>query len=269
MSRNRNESSAAPLVEEGAAFMRSMGLGVSAAAESRASGPREAAAPVPERVEVVVIGAGQAGLSVGYFLARHGVPFVILDANARVGDSWRSRWDSLRLFTAARYDGLVGMPFPAPALSFPTKDDDGRLSRGLREALRAARPVQRPRGPALPRGRPLRRRGGRPPVRGGARGRGDGDLPAAPGAGVRAAARSGHRADPLERVQEPVAAASRAASSSRARATPERKSPSTRARTTGPGSREGTPGTSPSGSTGPWPGCSSCRSCSVSSFTGS
>jgi putative flavoprotein involved in K+ transport len=122
MSRNRNESSAAPLVEEGAAFMRSMGLGVSAAAESRASGPREAAAPEPERVEVVVIGAGQAGLSVGYFLARHGVPFVILDANARVGDSWRSRWDSLRLFTAARYDGLVGMPFPAPALSFPTKD---------------------------------------------------------------------------------------------------------------------------------------------------
>jgi putative flavoprotein involved in K+ transport len=122
MSRNRNESSAAPLVEEGAAFMRSMGLGVSAAAESRASGPREAAAPVPERLEVVVIGAGQAGLSVGYFLARHGVPFVILDANARVGDSWRSRWDSLRLFTAARYDGLVGMPFPAPALSFPTKD---------------------------------------------------------------------------------------------------------------------------------------------------
>jgi putative flavoprotein involved in K+ transport len=123
MSRNRNESSAAPLVEEGAAFMRSMGLGVSAAAASIANEPREAAASVPEQVEVVVIGAGQAGLSVGYFLARHGVPFVILDANARVGDSWRSRWDSLRLFTAARYDGLVGMPFPAPALSFPTKDD--------------------------------------------------------------------------------------------------------------------------------------------------
>ena len=123
MSRNRNESTAAPLVEEGAAFMRSMGLGVSAAAESLASGPREAPAPEAEQVKVVVIGAGQAGLSVGYFLARHGVPFVILDANARVGDSWRRRWDSLRLFTAARYDGLVGMPFPAPALSFPTKDD--------------------------------------------------------------------------------------------------------------------------------------------------
>ena len=75
-----------------------------------------------EQVEVVVIGAGRQGLSVGYFLARHGVPFVILDANARVG-FLRSRWDSLRLFTAARYDGLVGMPFPAPALSFPTKDE--------------------------------------------------------------------------------------------------------------------------------------------------
>ena len=123
MSRNRDESSTAPVVEEGAAFMRSMGLGVSAAAASPANEPREAAASVPEQVEVVVIGAGQAGLSVGYFLARHSVPFVILDANARVGDSWRSRWDSLRLFTAARYDGLVGMPFPAPALSFPTKDD--------------------------------------------------------------------------------------------------------------------------------------------------
>ena len=123
MSRSRTESSSEPVVEEGAAFMRSMGLGVSAAGTSRTPEPREGAASVPEQVEVVVIGAGQAGLSVGYFLARHGVPFVILDANARVGDSWRSRWDSLRLFTAARYDGLIGMPFPAPALSFPTKDE--------------------------------------------------------------------------------------------------------------------------------------------------
>jgi putative flavoprotein involved in K+ transport len=75
-----------------------------------------------ERVQVVVIGGGQAGLSVGYCLARHGLSFVILEANPRVGDAWRKRWDSLRLFTPAKYDGLIGLPFPAPAFSFPTKD---------------------------------------------------------------------------------------------------------------------------------------------------
>jgi putative flavoprotein involved in K+ transport len=79
----------------------------------------------PERFPVVVIGAGQAGLSVGYYLAKQGVPFVILDANERVGDSWRNRWDSLRLFTPARYDGIVGMPFPAPRNSFPTRVEMG------------------------------------------------------------------------------------------------------------------------------------------------
>lgn len=76
-----------------------------------------------ERFSVVVIGAGQAGLSVGYYLARLGLDFVILDAAERIGDSWRKRWDSLRLFTPARYDGLVGMAFPAPGSSFPTKDE--------------------------------------------------------------------------------------------------------------------------------------------------
>jgi putative flavoprotein involved in K+ transport len=75
--------------------------------------------------QTVVIGAGQAGLSVGYHLARHRLPFVILDANDRVGDSWRTRWDSLRLFTPACYDGLDGLPFPARGDSFPTKDEMG------------------------------------------------------------------------------------------------------------------------------------------------
>ena len=70
-----------------------------------------------------MIGGGQAGLSVGYHLARRGLPFVILDASERIGDSWRTRWDSLRLFTPARYCGLVGMPFPAPPGAFPTKDE--------------------------------------------------------------------------------------------------------------------------------------------------
>jgi putative flavoprotein involved in K+ transport len=77
------------------------------------------------RVNTVVIGGGQAGLSAGYHLQRRGVPFVILNASARVGDSWRTRWDSLRLFTPARFSGLDGMPFPAPPDYFPTKDEMG------------------------------------------------------------------------------------------------------------------------------------------------
>ncbi|MDQ2767791.1 MAG: NAD(P)/FAD-dependent oxidoreductase [Gemmatimonadota bacterium] len=77
----------------------------------------------PERIETVIIGAGQAGLSTGYHLAKLGRQFVILESNRRVGDTWRKRWDSLRLFTPARYDGLDGMQFPAPKHSFPTKDE--------------------------------------------------------------------------------------------------------------------------------------------------
>jgi len=76
-----------------------------------------------EHVDTVIIGGGQAGLSTGYHLARRGLPFVILEANERVGESWRRRWDSLRLFTPARYDNLPGWPFPAPAWSFPAKDE--------------------------------------------------------------------------------------------------------------------------------------------------
>src|SRR3954471_7582908 len=74
------------------------------------------------RHETVVIGGGQAGLAVGYFLSKLGRPFVILDANPRVGDTWRGRWDTMRLFTPARRDGLPGMRFPAPKHSFPTRD---------------------------------------------------------------------------------------------------------------------------------------------------
>src|SRR5262245_19691793 len=76
-----------------------------------------------ERIETVVIGGGQAGLSVGYHLSERRLPFVILDASTRVGDAWRNRWDSLRLFTPARFDGLDGMPFPAPPDTFPTKNE--------------------------------------------------------------------------------------------------------------------------------------------------
>ena len=76
----------------------------------------------PERVQTLIIGGGQAGLSVGYHLQQRGLPFLILDAHSRIGDAWRMRWDSLRLFTPARYDGLAGLPFPARGDNFPTKD---------------------------------------------------------------------------------------------------------------------------------------------------
>ena len=76
-----------------------------------------------QRIETVVIGGGQAGLATGYHLARTGRPFVILDAGERIGDAWRGRWDSLRLFSPARFDGLPGLPYPGPAWSFPTRDE--------------------------------------------------------------------------------------------------------------------------------------------------
>jgi len=75
-----------------------------------------------EHVDTVVIGGSQSGLAVGYHLAQRGRRFVILDADDRVGDAWRRRWDSLRLFTTARYDNLPGMAFPAPHHVYPTKD---------------------------------------------------------------------------------------------------------------------------------------------------
>jgi len=117
-----------PLLEEGTAFARLEGAALAerAAREGLTRSDRASAAPHPagpERFEVVVIGGGQAGLSVGHHLAARGLDFVILDANARTGDSWRARWDSLRLFTPAVFDGLDGMPFPAPPFTFPAKDE--------------------------------------------------------------------------------------------------------------------------------------------------
>ena len=76
-----------------------------------------------ERFDTIVIGGGQAGLTAGYHLKRRGLPFVILDKHDRIGDAWRTRWDSLRIFTPAGYSGLPGWRVPAPASSFPTKDE--------------------------------------------------------------------------------------------------------------------------------------------------
>jgi putative flavoprotein involved in K+ transport len=76
-----------------------------------------------EVLDVLVVGAGQAGLALGHHLARRGMNFLLLDAGPEIGHAWRSRWDSLRLFSPAQYDALPGLPFPAPADTHPSKDD--------------------------------------------------------------------------------------------------------------------------------------------------
>ena len=79
--------------------------------------------PAGSYVETLVIGGGQAGLAVGYHLSQRGLPYAIIDANDRIGDAWRNRWDSLRLFTPKRLDALPGMPFPGYHWGFPSKDE--------------------------------------------------------------------------------------------------------------------------------------------------
>jgi putative flavoprotein involved in K+ transport len=74
-------------------------------------------------LNTVIIGGGQAGLAAGYFLKRMNIRFIILDENQRIGDSWRKRWDSLKLFTPSQHDGLPGLPFPGAKGSFPGKDE--------------------------------------------------------------------------------------------------------------------------------------------------
>ena len=88
---------------------------------------REAESRTPEepieRYEVVVVGAGQAGLAIGRELAAEGRRFVILEAAPEVGAAWRARWDSLVLFTPRRYSGLPGLPFPGDPDGYPTRDE--------------------------------------------------------------------------------------------------------------------------------------------------
>ncbi len=75
------------------------------------------------RFDVAVIGAGQAGLAMGYFLGKGGRHFTILEAGESLGSAWRSRWDSLVLFTPRRYDGLPGLPFPGDPDGYPGRDE--------------------------------------------------------------------------------------------------------------------------------------------------
>ena len=97
--------------------------------------------------DVIVIGAGQAGLALGHHLARRDADFLLLDAAPEIGHSWRTRWDSLRLFSPAQYDSLPGLPFPAPADTHPTKDDVADYLAGYARhfdlPVRLASPVRR------------------------------------------------------------------------------------------------------------------------------
>jgi putative flavoprotein involved in K+ transport len=77
----------------------------------------------PDHVETVIIGAGQAGLSTAYHLSRLDRPCVILEAHERVGDVWRRRFDSLKLYSPAKYDALPGWPVPLDPWTYPTKDE--------------------------------------------------------------------------------------------------------------------------------------------------
>jgi len=97
-----------------------------------------AASGLPDqgRLDVVVVGAGQAGLAIAWHLVRLGLRFLVLEAAAELGHSWRSRWDSLTLFTPGQYDGLPGMPFPAAADTYPTKEPVANYLRAYADAFR-------------------------------------------------------------------------------------------------------------------------------------
>ena len=75
------------------------------------------------RYDAIVIGAGQAGLASGYYLQQRGLRFLVVDAAAEIGEPWRRRWDSLRLFTPVRYNALPGMPLPGEPYALPVKDE--------------------------------------------------------------------------------------------------------------------------------------------------
>ena len=85
--------------------------------------PASATGAVGDDLEVIVVGGGQAGLAIGYFLARQGRKFAILEAAEEPAAAWRARWDSLKLFTPARYSSLPGLPFPGDPDSYPGRDD--------------------------------------------------------------------------------------------------------------------------------------------------
>ena len=90
---------------------------------SEATNELEPGAPPADDYEVVVIGAGQAGLAMGYYLARQGRRFIILERGDSIAPAWHERWNSLTLFTPRRYSSLPGLPFPGDPDGYPTRDE--------------------------------------------------------------------------------------------------------------------------------------------------
>src|SRR5215210_1600151 len=103
----------------GAATRREENEGMALAA----SGQHLTDATETERREVIVVGGGQAGLAIGYFLAQQGHEFTILEAAEQPAAAWRERWDSLKLFTPVRYNSLPGLAFPGEPDSYPGRDE--------------------------------------------------------------------------------------------------------------------------------------------------
>jgi putative flavoprotein involved in K+ transport len=89
---------------------------------ARNDGPAGPGVPGDELLDVVVVGGSQAGLAIAWHLAKQNLRSVVLDAAPELGDTWRCRWDSLRLFTPTQHDALPGMPFPGPPDTYPGKD---------------------------------------------------------------------------------------------------------------------------------------------------
>ena len=152
-----------------------------------------------ERFDTVVVGAGQAGLSAGYHLKQAGSPFVILDANDRIGDSWRKRYDSLRLFTPSWADRAAGLALPEEDRPSPTRDQMADYLEAYAERfdlpVRTGVDVER-----ISRvGRPVRPVSRRRSDRGRPRDRRLGSRPGPAGPRVLPRARPGDRADALER----------------------------------------------------------------------
>src|ERR671920_973479 len=90
-------------------------------AENLANGGR--GAMLPRTLDVLVIGAGQAGLALGAQLKRTPLRFGLVERHARVGDSWRKRYDSLTLFTPRAYSALPGLALTGDPEGFPTKNE--------------------------------------------------------------------------------------------------------------------------------------------------